>query len=65
MNALRRVAARLQAVGRVVRQIAGMPDYERYVEHMQTHHPGERIRRVLDREALLGVGTPLLLNAEA
>lgn len=27
-------------VGRVLRAILGVPDYERYVEHCRVHHPG-------------------------
>ncbi len=44
MTAMLTVAlARLRAIGRVARQVAGMPDYDRYVEHMTAHHPGERV----------------------
>jgi uncharacterized short protein YbdD (DUF466 family) len=32
--------ARLQRVLRVIRSIIGAPDYERYVAHMESHHPG-------------------------
>ena len=31
---------RLQRVLRVIRSIIGAPDYERYVAHMELHHPG-------------------------
>lgn len=31
----------------VVRRIIGVPDYDRYAEHMRTHHPE---RAVLSRE---------------
>jgi uncharacterized short protein YbdD (DUF466 family) len=31
---------RLRAVGRACRQVFGIPDYERYLEHMAEHHPG-------------------------
>jgi uncharacterized short protein YbdD (DUF466 family) len=31
--------ARAEAVLRVVRRIAGMPDYEAYVEHVRQCHP--------------------------
>jgi len=31
---------RLQRVLRVIRSIIGAPDYERYVAHMESHHPG-------------------------
>ena len=32
----------LERVACVVRRIIGVPDYERYVEHLRSHHPGER-----------------------
>ena len=28
------------AIARVLRTIAGVPDYERYVAHMRARHPG-------------------------
>ena len=31
---------RLQRVLRVIRSIIGAPDYERYVAHVESHHPG-------------------------
>ena len=31
---------RLQRALRVVRSIIGAPDYEQYVAHMESHHPG-------------------------
>jgi len=31
---------RLQRALRVLRTIIGEPDYDRYVAHMQSHHPG-------------------------
>jgi uncharacterized short protein YbdD (DUF466 family) len=31
---------RLGAVARVVRQIIGVPDYERYLAHLRVAHPG-------------------------
>jgi uncharacterized short protein YbdD (DUF466 family) len=34
---------RIEAVLRVVRRIAGMPDYKAFVEHVQRCHPGQRI----------------------
>ena len=30
----------LQRALKVVRTVIGAPDYERYVAHMQDHHPG-------------------------
>ena len=38
---------RLRAVSRACRQVFGIPDYERYLEHMAEHHPGAP---VLSRE---------------
>jgi uncharacterized short protein YbdD (DUF466 family) len=34
------LSVRLQRVLRVIRSIIGAPDYERYVAHMESHHPG-------------------------
>ena len=34
----------LRAVRRGYRQMFGIPDYERYLEHMALHHPGEPVR---------------------
>jgi uncharacterized short protein YbdD (DUF466 family) len=31
---------RLERAACVVRRIIGVPDYERYVAHIRTHHPG-------------------------
>jgi len=31
---------RMHEVARVLRTIIGAPDYERYLEHMRTAHPG-------------------------
>ena len=28
-------------VARVIRRIIGVPDYETYLEHVRTHHPGQ------------------------
>jgi uncharacterized short protein YbdD (DUF466 family) len=33
----------LRRVARVIRRIAGMPDYEAYVEHLRTCHPERQI----------------------
>ena len=38
---LQRLAGRLARVGAVLRTVAGAPDYERYVAHMRTRHPGD------------------------
>lgn len=29
----------LRGAGRVIRQVVGAPDYERYLEHQAAHHP--------------------------
>ena len=34
------ILRRLGVVARVVRQIIGVPDYERYVAHLRVAHPG-------------------------
>lgn len=36
------LAGAARQVARVVRTLAGVPDYERYVEHLRARHPGER-----------------------
>ena len=36
------LAQRLAEIARVVRTILGVPDYDRYVEHMRSHHPAEQ-----------------------
>ena len=41
---------RIAAVARVIRQIIGVPDYERYVEHLRAAHPG---CAPLEREAFM------------
>jgi uncharacterized short protein YbdD (DUF466 family) len=38
-SALQRLSARLVRAGAVLRAVAGVPDYERYLAHMRTHHP--------------------------
>ena len=35
-------------LARIIRQVFGMPDYERYLEHRRRCHPGEA---VLDQKA--------------
>jgi uncharacterized short protein YbdD (DUF466 family) len=35
------VTALLRAVARTIRRIVGVPDYETYVEHVRTCHPGQ------------------------
>jgi len=34
---------RLAALGRAFRQVAGMPDYDRYLEHRKQCHPEEPV----------------------
>jgi len=34
---------RLRALGQAWRQVVGIPDYERYLEHMAAHHPGDPV----------------------
>ena len=36
-----RLTKALGAAGRVLRAIAGAPDYDRYLAHMRERHPGE------------------------
>ena len=33
----------LHALRQACRQIVGIPDYERYLAHMEEHHPGEAV----------------------
>ena len=35
-----RLTGGLRSAARVCRAVLGVPDYERYVEHVRTHHPG-------------------------
>jgi uncharacterized short protein YbdD (DUF466 family) len=49
-------ASLLARVARVLRQVAGAPDYAAYLEHMDAHHPGAAVltepefhRRAMDR----------------
>jgi len=34
---------RLRTLGQAWRQVLGVPDYERYLEHMAAHHAGEPV----------------------
>lgn len=34
--------SRMSKFRRACRQVFGVPDYERYLEHCATHHPGEK-----------------------
>jgi uncharacterized short protein YbdD (DUF466 family) len=38
-----RPGERLRRLGRACRQVFGIPDYERYLEHMAAHHLGEPV----------------------
>ena len=38
-----RVGERLRTLGQACRQVFGIPDYERYLEHMAAHHAGEPV----------------------
>ena len=38
-----RLRDRVRALRQACRQIVGVPDYERYVEHMAKHHPGDAV----------------------
>ena len=38
-----RAGERLRTLKQACRQVFGVPDYERYLEHMATHHPGEPV----------------------
>jgi uncharacterized short protein YbdD (DUF466 family) len=49
--------SRLVKLRQACRQIVGIPDYERYVEHCALHHPGEKplsraefVARAIDRK---------------
>lgn len=37
------VAKALRSIAQTARLMVGVPDYEKYVEHRQTSHPGEPI----------------------
>ena len=38
------IGARMRMLGQACRQVLGIPDYERYVEHMAKNHPGEPVQ---------------------
>ena len=40
---LESVVARVRRAGDVVRRVIGVPDYERYVAHMEAAHPSETV----------------------
>jgi len=37
------LSERLRTLGQAWRQVLGVPDYERYLEHMAAHHAGEPV----------------------
>ena len=37
-----RVLTLVDSIGRVLRAMLGVPDYDRYVEHCREHHPDAR-----------------------
>ncbi|MFI5230299.1 MAG: YbdD/YjiX family protein [Gemmatimonadales bacterium] len=39
---MRQTRRPLERAAAVVRRVIGVPDYERYVEHMRAHHPSEQ-----------------------
>jgi uncharacterized short protein YbdD (DUF466 family) len=45
---------RIRSARRAYRQIFGIPDFERYIEHRTSHHPGEPVlsRREFYRAAI-------------
>ncbi len=47
--------SRIESVANVVRRIIGVPDYDRYVAHVQAHHPGVEpmCRRDFERQRVL------------
>ena len=40
---IRRIAGLFSRTAYFVRAVLGVPDYERYVAHMRTAHPGDRV----------------------
>jgi uncharacterized short protein YbdD (DUF466 family) len=46
---------RVERVAKVVRRIIGVPDYDRYVAHVHSHHPGETpmCRRDFEKQRIL------------
>ena len=37
------ISERLKSVVRVCRQMFGIPDYDRYLDHMRKHHPHDAV----------------------
>ncbi len=35
--------ARIRRMGSFLRRLAGMPDYNAYLEHLRSHHPETRV----------------------
>ena len=40
---IRRIAGLFSRTASIVRAVLGVPDYERYVAHMRSTHPGDRV----------------------
>ena len=40
---IRRIAGLFSRTASIVRAVLGVPDYDRYVAHMRTAHPGDRV----------------------
>ena len=43
-EAVQTAPTRIERAACVVRRIIGVPDYERYVAHVDAHHPGNASR---------------------
>ena len=54
------IRVRLARVGAIVRRILGVPDYERYLAHVQVAHPGQvpMTEKEFFRERLEGRAKP-------
>ena len=51
---IREARSRVDRAAAVVRRIIGVPDYDRYVAHVQAHHPGVQpmTRQEFERQRL-------------
>jgi uncharacterized short protein YbdD (DUF466 family) len=54
------IRVRLARIGAIVRRILGVPDYERYLAHVQVAHPGQApmTEKEFFRERLEGRAKP-------
>jgi len=52
---VRQAWTRLARAAAIVRRIIGVPDYDLYVAHVQTHHPGVQpmTRKEFERQRLM------------